>query len=282
MKRIAFGTVFGLIMGCGFIIAAMWESSEGQFSMFVNYPSLFIIMGGTLASMVIGFPMDTLKTLPSVIGVAFLNRVKKNQAISDIETIVGYANMVRREGILALENELDHLNDDPFLQKGIGFLVDGVGEETFELLLQTEMAQSKKRHTDGCAMIGYIAATAPSLGLVGTYAGLIPMLNSLDDPSALGPLMALELVSSFYGAFMAYIIFAPLAKRLQAIGSAESSRNVLLTEGLLNIRDGYNPRLIQENLTAFVSKAELDRAQKRGRTVGSGTSVGAEAGAGAR
>lgn len=265
MKRIAFPTIFGLTAGIAFIVSAMWESSEGQFGMFVNLPSLFIIMGGTVATLVISFPMETLKTLPSVILVAFKNRVSKGQTLNDIETIVGYADMARREGLLALENELERLADDAFLQKGIGYLVDGVDGDTFELLLQTEIVQSKQRHAKGHAMVSMIASTAPSLGLVGTYAGLIPMLNSLDNPSTLGPLMALELVSSFYGSFLAYIIFAPLAKRLQSIGQSEDSRNLLLMEGLLNIRDGYNPRLIQENLTAFVSKMELNKSRRKTR-----------------
>jgi len=264
MKKIAISTAIGLVAGVGCILWAMYEASEGHIVMFYNLPSFLIIIGGTIACLIVSFPTESIKTMPSVVMIAF----RKNafhDLLSDVERLMECAYLVRREGILALENILEQFDDDPFLKRGLSLLVDGVDGDTFELFLQTDIIQAKQRHNTGCEMVSMIAATAPSLGLVGTYAGLIPMLNSLDDPIALGPLMALELISSFYGAFLAYLILAPLAKRLRFIAAAEHSRNILILEGLLNIRDGRNPKLIQENLMAFVSRIDSKKNKRRGK-----------------
>ena len=118
-------------------------------------------------------------------------------------------------------------------------------------------------------MIDMIAATAPSLGLLGTYIGLIPMLQNLEDPTKLGPLMAIELVTSFYGAFLAYVIFGPMSKRLRSMSADEMTRKELFLEGLLAIEAKQNPRMIIETLTAYLTKKEA-KSMKRPSQYGSG------------
>lgn len=126
-------------------------------------------------------------------------------------------------------------------------------EEQLRNLLEGSTYFMKQRHQKNASMFDMIGATAPALGLLGTYVGLIPMLNNLDDPASLGPMMALELVSSFYGAFIAYVIFSPLAKRLKNMSKEEVIRRDILIEGLASIQQGKNPNLIKEELYAFAN-----------------------------
>lgn len=208
------------------------------------------------------FPPQRLKTIGTVTKKAFSKAdfdLKK-----DIVSLVRCAEISRRDGLLALENHLNDLTDDAFLKMGIQYIVDGADEDQLRNLLEGSTYFMKQRHQKGAAMLDMIAATAPALGLLGTYVGLIPMLNNLDDASTLGPMMALELVSSFYGAFVAYVIFSPLAKRLKFINKEETRRELLI-EGLAGIQQGKNPRLIREELQAFANitlDTEGEKAEK--------------------
>ena len=160
-----------------------------------------------------------------------------------------------------MEDTIDRYTDDAFIQRGIRLIVDGADEEQLRNALEGATYFMKQRHQKGAAMVNMIAATAPALGLVGTYVGLIPMLNNLDDPSTLGPMMALELVSSFYGGFMAYVIFSPLAKRLRFLSEEEETRRDLLVEGLAAIQQGKNPKLIKEELFAYMNITEEEEKE---------------------
>lgn len=143
--------------------------------------------------------------------------------------------------------------EDEFVKKGLMLIIDGTDEESLRHLLDGSTYFMKQRYNKGANMFGLLAATAPALGLLGTYVGLIPMLNSLDDPTVLGPMMALELVSSFYGAFIAYVIFSPMSKRLKNMSQEEGYRRELLTEGLVSIYHKKNPKVIKAELSSFAN-----------------------------
>lgn len=262
MLKAGKSTFIGLVIGISFIVGAVIAS--GHAGSFWNIPSIFITLGGTLGSVVIAFPPSRLKTLGSVIKRAFM---KDNTDIKeDIKTLVKFSEISRREGLLALEDIVEQYTEDPFIRRGIGVIVDGGDEEQLRNILEGSTYFMKQRHQKGSAMLSMIAITAPALGLLGTYVGLIPMLNSLDDPTALGPMMALELVSSFYGAFIAYIIFSPLSKRLKIMSGEEESRRELLIEGLAAIQQGKNPKLIKEELSAYanINLDEIENDEKYG------------------
>ncbi len=249
MSKLRNTTLIGLIIGVSFVVGSIIVTGEPI--LFWNLPSAFIIFGGTLGAVVIAFPAQRLKTIGSVIKRAF----KKDEydLREDIVILVKFAEISRREGILALEDFVDQFTEDDFVKKGIQLIVDGADEEQLRNLLEGSTYFMKQRHQKGASMLDMIAATAPALGLLGTYVGLIPMLNNLEDPTALGPMMALELVSSFYGAFIAYIVFSPLAKRLKIMNKEEESRRELLIEGLAAIQQGKNPKLIKEELSAYAN-----------------------------
>ncbi len=254
-------TLIGLIISLSFVIGGILTT--GHAKSFWNLPSLFIIVGGTVGSVVIAFPPERLKTLWPVMKRAF--KKDRYDVREDILTIVKISEIARKEGLLPLEDYVDQHTDDAFIKEGILLIVDGADEEQLRNYLEGSTYFMKKRHQKGAAMLSMIAATAPALGLLGTYVGLIPMLNSLDDPTTLGPMMALELVSSFYGAFIAYVIFAPLGKRLKLMSKEEEARRELLIEGLAAIQQGKNPKLIKKELSAF-ARIELDTREENEET----------------
>jgi chemotaxis protein MotA len=249
LSKFGISTLIGLIAGASLILSSVFIS--GHAALFWNLPSLFIIMGGTFGSVVMAFPPKRLKTMIPVIKKAFSN--EKNDVTEDLLTLVSLAEISRKEGLLALEDTVDQYTDDEFIKRGIRLIVDGADEEQLRNSLEGSMYFMKQRHNKGAAMIDMIASTAPALGLLGTYVGLIPMLNNLDDAASLGPMMALELVSSFYGAFIAYVVFSPLAKRLKVMSSEEASRKEIIIEGLSAIQQGKNPKIMKEELAAYMN-----------------------------
>lgn len=250
--RSAMPTLIGLAIGIICVVCSIMLS--GDFSSFLNWPSVFITIGGTLGAMIVAFPVNRLKTLGAVMKKSFTKEAYNLE--KDIQTIVSISNAIRKEGVLKLEETIDKYTKDEFLKKGIMLLVDGTDRDFLKATMHREIYRAQKRHQKGYQMVDMIAATAPSLGLLGTYIGLIPMLQNLEDPTKLGPLMAIELVTSFYGAFLAYVIFAPMAKRLRAMSADEVTRKELLLEGLLAIEAKQNPRMILETLTAYLTKKE--------------------------
>ncbi|MEY8352075.1 MotA/TolQ/ExbB proton channel family protein [Lachnospiraceae bacterium 54-53] len=251
-------TLFGLVFGASLIVGSVFVSGHAE--LFWNVPSAFIIFGGTIGATIMAFPPQRLKTIGTVIKKSFSK--EEYDLRKDIAALVRCAEISRKDGLLALENHIDELTDDAFLKQGIQYIVDGADEEQLRNLLEGSTYFMKQRHQKGAAMLDMIAATAPALGLLGTYVGLIPMLNNLDDASTLGPMMALELVSSFYGAFVAYVIFAPLAKRLKFMNKEEETRRELLIEGLADIQQGKNPRIIREELLAYANMS-LDTEKEK-------------------
>lgn len=241
--------MIGLLIGLTFSIGAVLVS--GHATLFWNLPSIFIIVGGTTGAFIMAYPLSRLKTFGPIMKKAFS---KQDYDIGeDINSLVSLAETAKKEGLLSLEDAVGQYSDDPFLGKGIQLIVDGADEERLRNSLEGATYFMKQRHKKGAEMLSMIAATAPSLGLLGTYVGLIPMLSTLDNPTTLGPMMALELVSSFYGAFIAYVIFSPLAKRLKSMNEEEVSRRELLIEGLVAIQQGKNPRLIKEDLVEYAN-----------------------------
>lgn len=249
MSKLGKSTLIGLSISLAFVVGSV--IATGQPESFWNLPSFFIICGGTFGSVVIAFPPQRLKTLGTVMKRAFVK--DKHDIKEDIEAMVKLAEIARREGLLALEDYVEEYTEDPVIKKGIQLIVDGANEDQLRNLLAGATYFMKQRHQKGAAMLDMIAATAPALGLLGTYVGLIPMLNNLDDPTSLGPMMALELVSSFYGAFIAYVIFSPMAKRLKFMSREEETRRELLIEGLASIQQGKNPKLIKDELAAYAN-----------------------------
>lgn len=260
LKKYGKTTFIGIIIGLSFVIGGVIATGEAD--LFWDLPSFFIIVGGTVGSFVMGFSVNDLKRFVPVFKKAFTN--DEVNLVDDLLLLINLSEIARRKGLLPLEQYSEDNVEDDFLKEGIMLIVDGADEESLRNKLEGETYYMKQRHQKGAAMMDHISTTAPALGLLGTYVGLIPMLNNLDDPESLGTMMALELVSSFYGAFIAYVIFAPVAKKLKTLSKEEMIRRSILIEGLVAVQERKNPRFTREELASFanISLEELEAAEQ--------------------
>jgi len=227
---------------------------SGDLSLFWDKASVFIVVGGVIASTIISYPMGVLKNLIKTIGIAFKqNKVDLNK---DLELIINLANIARREGILQLEETVSTM-DDPFIKKGVMLIIDGADPELVQKVMETEIDFISERHSQGQAVLLQMSSYSPAFGMIGTLIGLINMLADLNDMASLGGNMAVALVTTFYGSVLANMVFTPLAKKLGAMSSDEILRKQMALEGMLSIQDGENPRIIREKLNAFLSQSQL-------------------------
>ncbi len=240
-------TVIGLIMGFIFVIGGIAVS--GEISAYLDFPSIIIVLGGTLASTIASYPIKNVLRTNKIIRKAFVN--KELSPDDTIAEIIELANIARKEGLLSLEEQGAKM-DDEFLQKGIMLIVDGTDPELVRNILETELVFLEERHAEGQSIFEAMGAYAPAYGMLGTLIGLINMLRHLDDPSTIGPNMSVALVTTFYGSLLANLIFLPLANKLKIRSNKEILVKELMVEGLLSIQAGENPRIIEEKLKTFI------------------------------
>ncbi len=242
-------TLGGLVGGFALILWGMISGGLGL-TPFIDAPSIIIVVGGTFASFFIAYPLSKALGIGGIIGRAFKNPTDDTAGI--IAKVLELANTARREGLLALEEAVGNIQDD-FLKKGVGLIVDGTDPELVKSILETEMGFVSERHTESKGMLDTLGAFAPAFGMIGTLVGLVLMLQQLDDPSSIGPSMAVALLTTFYGSVLANLIFLPLAKKLEIRNGEEMLVKEIMIEGLLSIQAGENPRIIEEKLKAFLS-----------------------------
>jgi chemotaxis protein MotA len=180
-----------------------------------------------------------------------------------VRLFVSLGQKARREGLLALEDELESLNDK-FLVNGLQMVIDGLDPELIRDIMETEVTATEQRHKLGQDVFRAWGALAPAFGMIGTLIGLVQMLANLDDPSAIGPGMAVALITTFYGSVLANLFFIPMAGKLAIRSDAESSLKEAIIEGVLSIQAGTNPRILQEKMKAFVSPQERAEMERRG------------------
>src|SRR5699024_2407372 len=169
-----------------------------------------------------------------------------------IDLFIMLSERARREGILALENELENV-DDPFVKKGILLAVDGIEPEVINDIMNAEITAMEERHVKGRMLIEKAGEYAPAWGMIGTLVGLVLMLNSLTDPATLGPNMAVALLTTLYGTVMANLVFIPMANKLAAKTEEEMFVKQIIIEGVIGVQSGQNPRILEEKLSAFLS-----------------------------
>ncbi len=247
-------TVIGLGAGVGCIVISILLS--GDLGAFFDLASIFVVVGGTIASTIVSYPGKMLKSLKTIYTMAF--KAKHIDLNEDIELIIKVANVARREGLLALEDAVGEV-DNPFLQKGIMLIVDGADGELVKNILETEISFIQERHTQGQNIINSMASYAPAYGMIGTLIGLILMLKNLSDSASLGPSMAVALITTFYGVVLANLVFTPVSKKLKVQSDSEALQKELFMEGLLSIQDGENPRIIKDKLQAFISRRDIKK-----------------------
>ncbi|MDO5112378.1 MAG: motility protein A [Clostridia bacterium] len=259
-------TIIGLVAGFACIIVGILIN--GKIPDFIDPASIFIVIGGTLCSIVISYPISLIVDTVKSVKLCFSkNAFDPND---NIEQIIELANTARKNGLLALEDMLESI-ENPFLRKGIMLIVDGSNSELVKSVMETEAYFIQERHNRCIAVLNTGSSCAPAFGMVGTLIGLINMLVNLSDSASLGPSMSVALVTTFYGVVLANYIFSPFAKKLGVYTAYEELQNEMMIEGILAIQDGEHPRMIRDKLESFISSREkavlaerLDRKKDNG------------------
>ena len=239
-------TIAGLVVGAFIVLAAILVG--GDLLAFVDVPSTLIVLGGTLATTVIRFPLSGVLSALVLGGkVAFTH--KKVEARTMIEEIAKLADIMRRNGPLGLENiEIS----DPLLAKGIQFISDGYEAPFIQETLERERDLELERLEEGKSIFKAMNDSAPAFGMIGTLVGLVQMLQTMDDPSTIGPAMAVALLTTLYGAIIANLICLPISDKLGGKMKIEDINQTLIIDGVASIRDSKSPALIREMLTAYL------------------------------
>jgi len=224
-------------------------TSGGTLDAYADLPSVLIVMFGAYAAMFTFAGIDGALKLWKVMGLAFKQQ-KFNEA-EIIKKLLTFSDKARREGLLALEEELEDL-DDEFLKKGMRLVVDGTDGAIIRDLLELELSQIQSRHVTSIGLVNMYGTLTPGLGMLGTVIGLIAMLRNLEDKSALGPNMAVALITTLYGSMAANLICIPIAGKLKSFDAQESAVKEMEIEGILSIQAGENSRVLAVKLLSYI------------------------------
>ncbi len=244
-------TIIGLLAAFGLMLVAIMQG--GSLMIFVDIASMTIVIGGTIGTVLVHFPLGDILGAFNVARKAFFH--KAQSPVETIEKLIAYAGKARKEGILSLQSVMNEIDDEFFL-KGLQMAVDGQEPEALKEMLDKEIEYVMERHDKGADIFTTIAAYSPAMGMIGTLIGLVQMLQNMNDPSSIGPAMAVALLTTFYGAVIANVVANPIAGKLKLRSASEVLNKTLVTEGMKAILEGENPRLMEQRLHAFVAPKE--------------------------
>ncbi len=252
-------TILGVISAFGLVIIAIFMG--GGIQLFINIPSLMIVVGGTLGATMINYPLKDVFGVLNVVKKALFTR---NIPVDElIKRFIKFANKSRKEGILSLEGEIKNLTDE-FLKKGIQLSIDGLEPQEISNVLETEVDFIRTRHQMGAEIFTTMGAFAPALGMIGTLIGLVQMLQTMEDPSSIGPAMAVALLTTFYGSIMANIVCLPIAGKLRTRSKEEVLAKEMSIQGIISISNGDNPRILEQKLLAFIPPNQRESLSSHG------------------
>ena len=241
-------TVIGILAAFGLMVSAITQG--GSLMIFVNIPSAIIVIGGTIGAALVHYPFGEVFGALRVARKAFFHKSQEPSEI--ISKLIDYAGKARKEGILSLQAVMNEIDDEFFL-KGLQMAVDGQEPDALKNMLEREIEYVMDRHDKGADIFVSLAAYAPAMGMIGTLIGLVQMLQTMDDPSTIGPAMAVALLTTFYGAVIANVICTPMSGKLKLRSASEVLNKTLVAEGMKSILEGENPRLMEQRLHAFVA-----------------------------
>ena len=246
-------TILGLFGSLGMLVFSILVGGSGIGS-FIDIPSLILIFICPYVLLFSAFSMRDVLGIFGIIGITFKVPNFNEQGI--ITKLMAMSEKARREGLLALEEELEDL-DDEFMKKGMRLVVDGTDAEIIRGLMENELSQMQERHISKISILNLWSSSAPAVGMMGTVIGLIGMLKNLEDKSALGPNMAIALITTFYGSLIANFTMLPWISKLKSYDAAESKVKEMQIEGVLSIQAGDNPRILATKLLSYLNP--LDR-----------------------
>lgn len=242
-------TLIGLISAFGIVLASILMG--GSAGTFVNAPSIAVVFGGTIAVTMMKFSLGKFFGATSIAVKAFLHKPTNPEEL--IQESVELAKAARQGGLLALE---DREISDTFMKTGLGLLIDGHPADIVRTMLQKDLNQTLKRHSDGQDIFKAIGDVGPAMGMIGTLIGLVQMLANMDDPKQIGPAMAVALLTTLYGAILANMVAIPIADKLGVRSREENTSKSLIIDALLSIQGGQNPRIIASMLEAYLPRSK--------------------------
>lgn len=253
-------TLLGFLGAVGIVLMSILTGAS--LDAFIDVPSLLIVFGGTIGVILMRFPFKPCLGSFKVAIKAF--RTKSSPPTALIRRTVELATVVRREGLLALENEKV---DDEFLSKGLRLCIDGVEPEFVRRVLERELDQTVERHQSGQKVFKAVGDAAPAMGMIGTLIGLVLLLRNMDDPKAIGPAMAVAILTTLYGSLIANMFALPIAEKLEYRTQEEILNKTLVIEGVNAIQEGRNPRVMEELLRSHLSTSlqKPDEAAAEGK-----------------
>ncbi len=254
MKKSDLLTPIGLAVGVIMLVfGIMYNGGVSGFISFIDPASMIVVFGGIISGLLISFPVKDMKHSFTVMRQAFS---QKDYNLSElIRIFVRLSERARREGLLALEMEIETV-EDPFIKKGVLLAVDGLEPDVIHDIMSAEISAMEERHRKGRSILERAGEFAPAWGMIGTLIGLVLMLRNLDDPSSLGPNMAIALLTTLYGSLLANMVFIPMAAKLALKTEREVFFRQIIIEGVIGVQSGQNPKILEEKLSAFLSTKE--------------------------
>ena len=238
-------TLIGLIGTLGAIATAILMG--GSFSIFVNGPGLMIVMAGTFTVVLMKYPLSVAVQAMKVAAKAFLHKMQSPAEL--IEKCIELSNIARKEGVLGLE-QVEIENE--FLKRGVMLVVDGNEPDFVRKMLSNDINLTIERHEEGQGIFKSIGDVAPAMGMIGTLIGLVQMMANMSDPKALGPAMAVALLTTLYGAVVANVLALPIADKLALRSKQERMTKSLVLEGITALQMGLNPRVVEDLLKTYL------------------------------
>ncbi len=242
------GTLIGIVLSFGLMVWAILMG--GPLSIFVDIPSVAIVVGGSIGVALINFPLaDIIGTIGIVKKTILIKEPDTNKLIAQM---LDFSAKARKGGILSLQDQIDSI-EDKFLVKALQMAVDGQEPSELKAILTTEVDNLASRHSYGSEILNTLGAIGPAMGMIGTLIGLVQMLQNMSDPAAIGPAMAVALLTTFYGAVLANILFIPMAGKLKARSKTEVLQKMVIIEGMESILSGENPRVMEQRLHTYLA-----------------------------
>jgi chemotaxis protein MotA len=253
-------TVIGLILAfVGIIGGNVLEG--GSPGALINIPGFMIVVVGTIGAVMVSQPLSVIVGLPKFLLKAFLGGAKHDSAAT-VDLFVTMSDKARREGLLALEADVDSIHD-PFTRKGVQLMIDGTDPELLREIMEIESDSMKHRHEGNFAALEFMGGISPTIGVLGAVMGLMGVMAELDNPEAIGPGIATAFVATFYGVFTANVLYLPLANKLKNNSKHELHALNVVIEGLMCIQSGDNPRIVREKLEGFLQPGDRQKPDSK-------------------
>lgn len=242
-------TIVGIIAGLACMLMAVMTDG-GNLGLFLNIPSIIVVLGGTLSATCVHFSLAQVMKMSSVVRKTLFFKVPLEADL--IQKMVNYSAINRRDGTLALEQQLPKAGD-AFLVQSVRMVIDGQNEQAIRDHLTMEIQYLQERHLEGKKMLDFMGASAPAFGMIGTLIGLVLMFANMSSPEKIGAGMAVALITTFYGSVLANMFFLPMAGKLGLRSKQETIIREMIMEGTLSLVRGDSPTVTREKMQAFIS-----------------------------